>query len=297
MPFHDYSSLFSRGLDLVAMKKEENVVQEEIFEFETETVDVQGHVIERQTHTASQYVEDLRSDITLEMVAIPGGTFLMGSPDAEVGHNRLEQPQHQVTVAPFYMSKYPVTQAQWEAVMEALPTVYEGPQYPVRAVSWRDAGEFCEQLSRRIKKRRYRLPSEAQWEYACRAGTTTPFYFGATLTPELANYNGNYPYAAEPTGVYRKQTTAVGRFPPNAFGLYDMHGNVWEWCADPWHGNYIGAPTDGSAWQTGGDANLRILRGGAWSNLPLVLRSACRLRLWQGLRPGNWGIRLVSALS
>jgi formylglycine-generating enzyme required for sulfatase activity len=122
----------------------------------------------------------------------------------------------------------------------------------------------------------YRLPSEAEWEYACRAGTTTPFYFGETITPDLVNYNGNYPYGAALKGVYREETTEVGIFPPNAFGLYDMHGNVWEWCADPWHANYDGAPTDGSVWQEGGDEGLFALRGGSWNSCAWGARAAIR---------------------
>jgi serine/threonine protein kinase len=120
---------------------------------------------------------------------------------------------------------------------------------------------ICEKLSQKTGKT-YRLPSEAEWEYACRAGTTTPFYFGETITTDLVNYNGNSTYASAPKGQYRQQTTPVGSFPPNAFGLYDMHGNVWEWCQDHWHDNYNGAPTDGSAWTDDNDNRSRLLRGG-----------------------------------
>jgi formylglycine-generating enzyme required for sulfatase activity len=136
--------------------------------------------------------------------------------------------------------------------------------------------------------REYRLPSEAEWEYACRAGTTTPFHFGETITTDLANYNGNYTYGSGSKGQYRKQTTDVGSFPANAFGLHDMHGNVWEWCQDTWHENYNGAPTDGSAWvDENANQNRMILRGGSWYNNPrtAVLRIA-QLRCGrQGLQP------------
>jgi len=132
--------------------------------------------------------------------------------------------------------------------------------------------KFCQKLSEKTGKT-YRLPSEAEWEYACRARTTTPFYFGETITPDLVNYDGNYPYGSAPKGLSRKQTTDVGSFPPNSFGLYDMHGNVWEWCSDKWHGNYSGAPTDGSSWETG---NNRVQRGGAWSYNAVHCRSANR---------------------
>ncbi len=196
-------------------------------------------------HQAQYLTEDLGNGVLLEMVSIPGGTFMMGSPKNE-GYD-YEKPQHKVTVKPFLMGKYPITQAQWNAVMGKNPSHYKGDNRPVENVSWHDCVEFCKRLFDKTGKA-YRLPSESEWEYACRAGTTTPFYFGETITTDLANYHGDYTYASGPKGVYREQTTDVGSFPPNAFGLYDMHGNVWEWCADLWHDNYNGAPTDGSAW-------------------------------------------------
>jgi formylglycine-generating enzyme required for sulfatase activity len=146
----------------------------------------------------------------------------------------------------------------------------------VEKVNWYDAIEFCARLSK-LTGREYRLPSEAEWEYACRAGTTTPFYFGETITGKLANYNASNTYADEPNGEYRKETTPVGQFPPNAFGLYDMHGNVWEWCADTWHDNYDGAPRDGSVWTKNENDNRSPLRGGSWYLSPNVCRSAFRL--------------------
>ena len=141
-------------------------------------------------------------------------------------------------------------------------------------MKWTEVVEFCERLSK-LTGKDYRLPSEAEWEYACRAGTTTPFYFGETITTELVNYNGNYTYRNAPKGEYRKQTIPVGQFPANAFGLYDMHGNVWEWCADEWHQNYAGAPTDGSVWLNG-DKYKSPLRGGCWAINPNSCRSAIR---------------------
>jgi formylglycine-generating enzyme required for sulfatase activity len=138
-----------------------------------------------------------------------------------------------------------------------------------------EAVEFCARLSKKTGKS-YRLPSESQWEYACRAGTTTPFHFGETITLGLANYDSRYTYGIQPTTKYRQQTTEVGSFPPNAFGLYDMHGNVLEWCADVWHDNYNGAPADGSAWESGEDNSLRVLRGGSWNYIPQTCRSASR---------------------
>jgi formylglycine-generating enzyme required for sulfatase activity len=252
----------------------------------------------------------LGNDITLEMVAIPGGTFTMGTEDEEI--ERLvkkfdwqyfsrEKPQHQVTLPSFYMGKYPITQAQWQAIaatakididLETNPSNFTGNELPVERVTWYQATEFCKRLSRETKQE-YRLPSEAEWEYACRAGTTTPFYFGETITGKLANYDASNTYADEPKGEYRKETTPVGQFPPNAFGLYDMHGNVWEWCADTWHDNYDGAPTDGSVWTKNGNDNRSPLRGGSWYDSPDFCRSAYRYNLNRRVDLNDLGFRVV----
>jgi formylglycine-generating enzyme required for sulfatase activity len=243
---------------------------------------------------------------------------------------RRERPRHRVTVSSFYMGRYPITQAQWRAVASRTdlkverylnpdPSRFKDPpkpplereasdsppfegarggsptrwDRPVEQVSWYDAVEFCARLSK-LTGKEYRLPSEAEWEYACRAGTTTPFHFGETITGELANYNASRTYADEPKGEYREETTPVGQFPPNAFGLYDMHGNVWEWCLDPWHENYQGEPPrDGSVWDENNNDNRyqsllistkklltdrpnRVLRGGSWCFYPDYCRSAFR---------------------
>jgi formylglycine-generating enzyme required for sulfatase activity len=170
-------------------------------------------------------------------------------------------------------------------------------QRPVENVSWEDAMEFCSRLSQRTG-RRYSLPSEAQWEYACRAGTNTPFHFGETITSELANYKASFTYANGPKGEDRKQTTPVGMFPANAWGLQDMHGNVWEWCLDHWHDSYEGAPTDGSAWVDGEGLNgersitKRLLRGGSWFYDPHFCRSACRISYDPGNRDDYVGFRV-----
>jgi formylglycine-generating enzyme required for sulfatase activity len=229
------------------------------------------------------------------MVKIPGGAFMMGSPDNEQGRSNDESPQHQVTVPTFYLGKYPITQAQWEAVMGNNPSNFKGAKPPVEQVNWDEAVKFCQKLSKKTEKT-YRLPSEAEWEYACRARTSTPFYFGDTITPDLVNYDGNNPYGSTPKGLYRKKTTDVGSFPPNAFGLYDMHGNVWEWCSDKWHDNYSDAPTDGSSWETGG-SEYRVQRGGSGHYSAVYCRGAnrhCRsavVRFWYfGFR-----VALVSA--
>jgi formylglycine-generating enzyme required for sulfatase activity len=227
------------------------------------------------------------------MVAIPGGAFWMGSPDHEKERLNSESPRHSVTVAPFYMSKFPITQAQWRAVaalpqvnspLDPDPSQFKGANLPVEQVSWYDTVEFFARLNQKTGKD-YRLPSEAEWEYACRAGTTTPFHFGETITPEIVNYNGNYTYGAAAKGEYRGKTTPVGSFQvANAFGLYDMHGNVWEWCADTWHENYLNAPTDGSIWLSSDDS-YRVLRGGSWGSIPGDCRSANRYRS----NPGDGG--------
>ncbi|MEO1134170.1 MAG: formylglycine-generating enzyme family protein, partial [Cyanobacteria bacterium J06639_1] len=202
--------------------------------------------IQRYPQQARRFVEVLPGDLPLEMVAIPGGTFRMGSPEDESERFERESPQHEVTVAPFLMGRYPVTQAQWRVVaalpqvereLEPDPAYFKGDNHPVERVSWEDAVEFCARLSQQTE-RAYRLPSEAEWEYACRAGTSTPFHFGDMITTEVANYNGTS-YAEGPEGEGRGGTTPVDHFEgANAFGLSDMHGNVREWCQDPWHHNY-----------------------------------------------------------
>ena len=175
-------------------------------------------------------------------------------------------------------------------MLDPNPAFFEGANRPVENVNWVEAMEFCRRLSQRTKLD-YTLPSEAQWEYACRAGSTTPFAFGETLTPDLANYDGNYTYGSGPKGQYRQQTTEVGSFAANGWGLQDMHGNVWEWCLDPWHDSYRGAPADGSAWTAGGGKTW-LLRGGSWLNLPRGCRSASRLNIHPGNRYSHLGFRV-----
>jgi formylglycine-generating enzyme required for sulfatase activity len=231
--------------------------------------------------------------LDIELIPIPAGTFLMGSPLDEAGRYGDEGPQHSVTIPEFWMGKYPITQAQYEAVMGENPSDFKGPNRPVEQVSWHDAVSFCDKLSE-MTGRTYRLPSEAEWEYACRAGATTPFSFGETITTDLANYDGNHTYGNGSKGIYREKTTDVGSFPANAFGLHDMHGNVWEWCQDVWHGNYDGAPTDGSAWLEGGNhQERRVLRGGSWCDVPKVCKSAIRIWLAPTCTDSSVGFRVV----
>ncbi len=256
-------------------------------------------VISDRSGQINHFIENLGS-VVLEMIAIPGGTFLMGSPENELERMDRESPQHRVTVPPFFMGKVTVTQAQWKVVasfpkvnsdLDSDPSGFKGSDRPVEKVSWHHAIEFCDRISQKTGKS-YRLPSEAEWEYACRAGTTTPFHFGETISTDLANYNGNYVYGSGVKGQYREETIAVGSFPPNAFGLYDMHGNVLEWCSDRWHENYEGAPIDGSAWTDGNSAS-RLLRGGSWDFSPWYCRSAYRDRFVPDDRDLNIGFRVV----
>jgi formylglycine-generating enzyme required for sulfatase activity/tRNA A-37 threonylcarbamoyl transferase component Bud32 len=241
-------------------------------------------------HTS--FTEDLGKGIKLEMIAIPGGTFLMGSPENEVERFSDESPQHEVTVPGFFIGKYQLTQLQYQTIMGTNPSYFKGDNRPVEGVCWEDAVKFCQKLNHRTLGN-YRLPSEAEWEYACRAGTKTPFHFGDNVTTDLVNYNGNYPYPSAPKGKYREQTTDVGIFPPNAFGLYDMHGNVWEWCEDERHENYINAPTDGSSWQSRISLGQKVLRGGCWHDYARYCRSACRLKSPCCSRNYFYGFRVV----
>jgi formylglycine-generating enzyme required for sulfatase activity len=267
------------------------------FDFEVVTVDVRGNISSRQSRQAQFISENLGSDAILDMVEIPGGSFVMGSPTSEAERRDNEGPQRTVNISPFFMGKYPVTQEQYQAVMGNNPSHFKGSleskQLPVGEVSWGKAVKFCHKLSQKTGKT-YRLPSEAEWEYACRAGTTTPFYFGETITPDLVNYEGNYPYGHAPKGLDRDQATDVGSFPPNAFGLYDMHGNVWEWCSDKWHDNYNGAPTDGSSWEIGTDNN-RVLRGGSYIFPADYCRSARRVSFSVLSMSWSWGFRVALA--
>jgi formylglycine-generating enzyme required for sulfatase activity len=255
----------------------------------------------RTPQAGPPWQEPLGGELALEMVPIPAGEFLMGSPEDEEGRAEDEGPRHRVRLAPFSLARTPITQAQWRQVARWQPAPGEPPwqrdmdpepsffksdpaeaeRRPVECVSWFDAMEFCRRLSQRTG-RTYTLPSEAQWEYACRAGTTTPYAFGSTLSQRQAN-------------VSTSATTAVARYPANAWGLHDMHGNVWEWCADHWHPNYRGAPDDGRPWLDSGADMLspRLLRGGSWDDGPRDCRSACRFHGRPGDAGLNVGFRVV----
>jgi formylglycine-generating enzyme required for sulfatase activity/uncharacterized caspase-like protein len=259
--------------------------------FTTKTVDKTGKIVNQENHQAKYFKEDLSNGITLEMVQIPGGSFMMGSPASRY---ESESPQHEVNVPAFSMGKFVVTQEQYQQIMGNNPSYFteKEAKLPVEQVSWNNAVDFCLKLSQQTG-REYRLPSEAEWEYACRAGTTTPFHFGETITTELANYDGTYTYASEPKGKYLQKTTDVDSFTPNAFGLYNMHGNVWEWCQDDLHNDYTDAPTNGSAWESQ-DGDIKVARGGSWLNDPTFSRSAYRGTFGKSkLRVNDLGFRVV----
>ena len=291
-------------------------------EYKTVTIDNLGELTNIEAHQTTYYEELLGYDIpSIIMIRIPKGGFMMGSLKSEESSEERERTQHTVKVSQFFMGRYPVTQDQWRVVATNLPPIlqklnpnpsrFKGKNYPVERVTWYDAIEFCARLSIYTKKN-YRLPSEAEWEYACRAGTTTPFNFGETISTQLANYNGNYAYAKGKKGDYRQRTTPVDFFKiANAFGLSDMHGNVWEWCADPWHQNYQGAPKDRGVWDEKNNNNKydrnspehlaelftdkrpRIIRGGSWGDNPKYCRSAYRSRGMPGDRLYSRGFRIA----
>jgi formylglycine-generating enzyme required for sulfatase activity len=270
--------------------------------------EAKGWPLRRRPIEVQAYSEILATGVTLRMIAIRAGDFIMGSPAHEALRQEDEGPQHRVTLEGFLLGQTPITQAQWRQVaswppagraLNADPSAFKGADRPVERVSWEEAMEFCRRLSRDTG-RSYTLPSEAQWEYACRAGSTTPFAFGETLATELANYDGRdtYPsgrgsYGNGPKGLNRGQTTPVGMFPPNAWGLQDMHGNVREWCLDFWHDSYAGAPADGTAWVSGGEQDQRLLRGGSWYDGPGFCRSAYRFLNRPGYANGGVGFRVV----
>ncbi len=259
------------------------------------------------------------------MVEIPGGSFLMGTTaeDTRVIAQRSgraiekdlkdrlperlqwETPQHPVNVSAFYMSKYEITQAQWSAVaklpkvkkdLPSDPSYFKGSARPVELVSWEDAMEFCARLSR-ATGRKYRLPTEAEWEYACRAGSKAAFHFGDTMTSAWANYDGESPYGSGPKGDSRQQTAPVGSLGlANAFGLYDMHGNVWEWCLDTWHENYKAAPVDGRSWEKQDTDHIKVIRGGAWNSYAGECRSSARNRITLAFKLNGIGFRVVAEM-
>jgi formylglycine-generating enzyme required for sulfatase activity len=242
----------------------------------------------------------------MKFAIIPAGTFLMGSPPNEEGRADDEGPQHEVTIThPFYLGVYPVTQEQFQRLMGSNPSHFgrgrrlkddDPRQLPVEKVTWGTAVAFCRKLSEQPDEshqdRVYRLPTEAEWEYACRAGKAgQPFSFGPSLSSTQANFDGDQPYGRAPAGPYLKRPSAVGSYPPNDFGLFDLHGNVWEWCADWYAEDYSNSPAeDPSGPETG---EQRVLRGGCWSSSGANCRSAYRGRSEPGNHVYRFGFRVV----
>lgn len=274
----------------------------QIFEFDVLVIDANGRKLEQYHHHSRCFTEELGQS-SLEMIVIPGGTFSMGSTESKPFSN--ETPVHPVTIQPFLMSKYPITKAQWRNIaqleqvnrpLKLQPARSGGLNHPVVKISWLDAIEFCDRLSRKTGHV-YRLPSEAEWEYACRAGTTTPFHFGETITSDLANYDSRIKYRSERRGEHHGMLVPVGSFPfTNAFGLSDMHGNVWEWCLDHWHNKYDEAPTDGQAWLETCENHDRVMRGGSWFSEPKLCRSTSRMFDQADSNSDKIGFRVIRVL-
>jgi formylglycine-generating enzyme required for sulfatase activity/uncharacterized caspase-like protein len=284
------------------------------FRFDIVQLSETGKIIKEKTLERQYFLETLDGDtlrLRLRMVQIPAGKFLMGSSSWETDRSADEGPQHEVSVPAFFIARTPITQAQWAAVadlkkvkidLRPRPSAFKGDDLPVEQVSWWEAVEFCDRLSR-LSELTYRLPSEAEWEYACRAETKTPFHFGETITTDVANYRGTdwdnqgkiYPgnYGNGPKGEFLKRTTEVENYSANAWGLYDMHGNVWEWCADHLHDSYDQAPNNGAAWLSDKEDSKRRLRGGSWQNRPMNCRSAHRGSNEPGLKLNYVGFRVV----
>lgn len=279
------------------------------YNFETITVDEKGKIVKRETKQAEYFVEDLGAGIRLDMTWIGGGKFMMGTSQFEYeaalsklrslgmlegrlfdivkDMPRIESPQHQVSVRSFFCGKVEVTQDQWQQVaklpkhlkeLDIAPSRFKGEKRPVERISWADAVEFCDRLRLRTG-RTYRLPSEAEWEYACRGGTVSTFSFGPTITPDYVNFNGTLPLPDAPVAGTRQETTPVAAMGfANPAGLFDMHGNVYEWCQDFWFDTYDGAPQDGSARAVG--QGHRVMRGGSWWAYSAGCRSASREPYW-----------------
>jgi formylglycine-generating enzyme required for sulfatase activity len=250
-----------------------------------------------------------------EMVVVPAGRFMMGSPDDEPRREEYESPRHEVTFArPFAVGRHAVTRGQLAAFVEATshkksggwfgfgkrdqwrnPDFSQDDNHPVVRITWEDAKAYAAWL-KEITGQPYRLLTEAEWEYAARAGTATPFWWGSSITPAEANYDGNFVYKGGGSkGAFRKGTVPAGSFQPSPWGLYNVHGNVWEWCDDTWHENYNGAPTDGSPWVTANTYLGRVVRGGSWLSSPGVVRSAQRSRC--AVENSSIGFRLARRLS
>jgi eukaryotic-like serine/threonine-protein kinase len=255
-----------------------------------------GNMIDKPHSTVEIFQEELGSGVFLTMVKILAGSLMMGAPVKEQGSQISEQPVHAVDISEFYLGQTLVTQSQWALIFpEQATTASRNSQLPVDSISWFDAIEFCNRLSQKTG-RKYRLPTESEWEYSCRASTTTPFAYGYMISAKVVNHNSDCPYGEEQKGIFRGKTTPVTIFPPNLFGLYDMHGNLWEWCLDDWFPDYQGAPTDGSARgdMTAQDRDRsKVVRGGSWFSFCRSCRSASRAGLFASFRHNHYGLRVV----
>jgi formylglycine-generating enzyme required for sulfatase activity len=285
----DFLSTFSRdnpiGAEDDMMRRKARERREFWAEYEEPARRIPEHRIE----------EPFTNSIGMTFVYIPPGSFTMGSPSSEPERDDDERQHHVTLTKGFFMQTTEVTQGQWKAVMGSNPSYFKncGDNCPVEKVSWEDVQEFIRKLNRKEGVDRYRLPTEAEWEYACRAGTTTPFNGGNCLSADEANYDGNYPLDGCPKGSYREKTVPVGSFPPNDWGLYDMHGNVWEWCSD-WYGEYpSGSVTDPEGPSSG---SYRVFRGGSWLSYARGCRSASRFLSAPGCRRDLIGFRLARTL-
>ena len=257
--------------DRPSLVKDEDLDVLRHFEFQVVKLDSRGNISSRETQIASYFIEPLGPGVKpLELVAISGGEFMMGS-----GERSRELPEHKVMLQPFFISRYPITASQWQVVsdypsvnrdidLRPNPSRFGGSNFPVEWISWDEAKEFCDRLSEK-SGRNYFLPSESQWEYACRAGSTTHYYYSQISTPNLFNCRSGCVTSDGISCFPLNSTSEVGLFPPNNWGLHDMHGNVWEWCEDDWHRNYEQAPNDGTAWVEEDREEKRVIRGGAWN--------------------------------
>ena len=292
----------------------------ETFQFTAATIDSSGVMKGGMQREGRLFREDLGSNESLEMVELPSGNFWMGSSETEFSQvvkelqrvglpllqakevAQAETPQGQVQVVSFFLSRLEITQAQWAEVadwpqvkieLNSEPSFFRGKDRPVEQITWEEAIEFCDRLSARTG-RPYRLPSEGEWEFACRAGTLTPFHFGETISPTIANFDATSPWGRTLSGVRRQQTFDSGSTDAaNGFGLLDMHGNVQEWCMDPWHPNYKGSPSGASVWETHGDPQYRVVRGGSYSSAAAFCRSSSRTRKEFTRRFSDTGFRVA----
>lgn len=296
------SAAFSMGISLKAFARHMTepalcFPPLESFQFNTVNVDRLGNVLSTITREAYYFREQLgaQDGAEIDMVAIQGGRCPVEEAESRLKHNARD-----AEVAPFYLGRTAVTQEQWRTVaelpkvtreLESEPACFVGKDLPVECVSWQDAQEFCLRLSQK-SGRNYRLPSELEWETACRAEMASPFNTGATLTSDLANYSARHTYSAEKPGTYHRTTTGVGQYSPNAYGLYDMHGNVWEWCADTWQESSVSNSQIASA----NARDLRVVRGGSWADEPARLRSSSRAGSAATSRNRITGFRIALSL-